>query len=90
MRLLLHIDLTGADLVLFEQYEDAVLALLPHHGAVLEQRVRAADGAVETHLIRFPDRSAFEAFIADPRRLAMAKYWTACGAKAQRWEVDPV
>jgi len=90
VRLLIHIDLTSADLVLFEQYEDAVLPLLPDHGAVLEQRVRAADGSVETHLIRFPDKSAFDAFIADPRRLAMAKYWTTCGAKAQRWEVEPV
>lgn len=88
MRLRLQIDLTDADLVLFEQYEDAVLALLPAHGAVLELRERAPDGLGETHLIRFPDQAAFDAFIADPRRLAFAQFWSASGAKAQRWVVE--
>lgn len=88
MLLLVQIDLSAADLVLFDRYEEAVLALLPDHGAALELRVRAADGSAETHLIRFPGRAAFDAFVADPRRLAMARFWTASGAAAQRWEVE--
>ena len=89
MRLLIEMDLTDADLVLFDRYEDTVLALLPEHGAVLERRERAADGTAEVHLIRFPDQAAFDAFIADPRRLAMARTWAACGARAtRRWVTD--
>lgn len=90
MLLLVHIDLASADLVLFERYEAAVLALLPDHGATLERRMRAVDGSTETHLLRFPDRAAFDAFIADPRRVAMHRFWAASGAKAERWEVEDV
>ena len=81
-------DLTAADLVLFDRYEAAVLALLPDHGATLEMRVRAVDASAETHLLRFPSQARFDAFIADPRRLSMARTWSASGAKAQRWEVS--
>jgi hypothetical protein len=86
--LLIRFDLTNADLVLFDRYEAAVLAMLPDHGAVLERRLRAVDRSAETHLIRFPDLAAFDAFIMDPRRLAMARTWTACGAGAARQWVD--
>ena len=54
-------------------YEDAVLPLLADHGAELLYRGRRAeeqDAALpaEVHLIRFPDRTAYDAFLADPRR----------------------
>jgi uncharacterized protein (DUF1330 family) len=57
-------------------YEDAVLPLLAEHGADLRYRGRRKDGQdeslpVEVHLIRFPDRPAYEAFLADPRRRAL-------------------
>jgi len=54
-------------------YEDAVLPVLADHGAELLYRGRRADGQdaslpLEVHLIRFPDRSAYDGFLSDPRR----------------------
>ena len=59
-------------------YEDEVLALLPDHGArVVYRGVRAEGQAddlpVEVHLLWFPSREAFDAYIADPRRAALMK-----------------
>ena len=57
-------------------YEDAVLPLLVDHGArVLYRGVRAAGQdptlPVEVHLLWFPSRAAFDAYLADPRRGAL-------------------
>lgn len=57
-------------------FEDAVLALLPDHGATLVYRGRRAPGQdeslpAEVHLIRFPHRAAFAAYLADGRRQAL-------------------
>ena len=90
MHLLLHIDLSSADLAKFEAYETAVLALLPDHGGVLELRVRGVEQPVETHLLSFPSPEAFDDFVHDPRRVALAQDWVDCGAKADRWTVVPV
>lgn len=54
-------------------YEDAVLALLPDHGArVLFRGHRAPDEArelpAEVHVLWFPDRERFASYMADPRR----------------------
>ena len=80
MLLLVTIDLSQADLDVFERYEASVLALLPNHGGRLDLRVRALDGRTETHLLYFPDEQAFEAFRSDPARLALADEWKGCGA----------
>ncbi len=58
-------------------YEDDVLPLLVDHGADLLYRGRRADGQdpslpLEVHLIRFPGRGAYEAFLADERRRALS------------------
>jgi hypothetical protein len=53
-----------------QRYEDAVLALLPRHGGVLERRTRSTDGTSEVHLIRFTGRAGYESFMADPDRAA--------------------
>jgi uncharacterized protein (DUF1330 family) len=57
-------------------YEDRVLPLLDDHGGVLEQRLRThGDGAgdpTEVQLIGFPSESAFDAYMADPRRTELA------------------
>ena len=87
MKLLVQIDLTAADLAAFEAYEAAVLPLLAEHGAVLERRLRVVDDGAETHLIDFPSPSALEAYLADPRREALAPVWRACGAVASHREV---
>ena len=54
-------------------YEDAVLPLLADHGAELLYRGRRrgdqdVELPAEVHLIRFPDRPAYDAFLVDPRR----------------------
>lgn len=90
MKLLIQIDLADADLARFEAYETAVLALLPDHGGVLELRVRGTDQPVETHVIAFPTDAAFDDFVHDPRRIALAQDWVDCRARAQRWPVAPV
>ena len=77
---LVTIDLSRADLDVFERYEARVLALLPKHRGRLELRVRALDGQTETHLLYFPDEQSFDAFRSDPARLALANEWTRCRA----------
>ncbi|MEV4351211.1 hypothetical protein AB0J83_42680 [Actinoplanes sp. NPDC049596] len=57
-------------------YEDAVLALLGRHGGVLERRFFQPDGAAEVHVIRFAGRAGYEAFMADPERLALRERTT--------------
>jgi antibiotic biosynthesis monooxygenase (ABM) superfamily enzyme len=56
-------------------YEDRVTALVPEHGGALLSRV-VGDGAEgtphEVHLYRFPDQVSLDAYMADPRRLALA------------------
>ncbi|MBS4103045.1 hypothetical protein [Tsukamurella paurometabola] len=56
------------------EYEDAVLALLPEHGGIVVQRAIGAGGdgqPNEVQLYRFPDRSALDGYLSDPRRLAL-------------------
>jgi len=56
-------------------YEDHVLGLLPAHGARVRSRVRRAEsgeGPYEVHVLDFPDQDAFDAYMADPGRLARA------------------
>ena len=56
-------------------YEDAVLALLSNHGASLRSRDvvddRATGDPLEIQRIELPDEAALDAFLADPRRVAM-------------------
>lgn len=57
-------------------FEDDVLALLPDHGARLVYRGRRSSGQdpslpAEVHLIWFPSRAAFDAYLADGRRQAL-------------------
>jgi uncharacterized protein (DUF1330 family) len=57
-------------------YEDDVLPLLAEHGAQLLFRGRRREGEdadlpLEVHLIRFPSRAAYDAFLGDERRAAL-------------------
>ncbi|HTI68093.1 MAG TPA: hypothetical protein VL460_11165 [Caulobacteraceae bacterium] len=90
MKLLVQIDLSSADLAKFEAYERAVLALLPDHGGLVELRVRGTDRPIETHVLAFPSAEAFDDFVHDRRRIALAQDWVDCGAVADRWEVAGV
>ncbi len=57
-------------------YEDRVLPLLTEHGGVLEQRLRnrgdSAEDPTEVQLIGFTSESAFDSYMADPRRTELA------------------
>jgi uncharacterized protein (DUF1330 family) len=57
------------------EYEDAVLALVGEHGGEVLQRMRG-DGRggnpLEIQLYKWPSSDAREAYMADPRRTAMA------------------
>ncbi|HUI49472.1 MAG TPA: hypothetical protein VL119_12290 [Acidimicrobiia bacterium] len=60
------------------EYEDAVLALLTDHGARVAFRGRRVEGQdhvlpLEVHLLWFPGREAFDAYLADPRRVALLR-----------------
>ena len=90
MLILVEIDLTAADLTLFEAYEARVLGLLGKHGATLETRCRALDDSREFHLLRFPDGVAREAYRSDPARLAAQAMWVRCGASAISREVSRI
>ena len=87
MLIIVQIDLSTAELDLFEQYEKGVLALLVHYGAVLIERVRSVDGNSETHLLEFPDASSLNAFKADPARIDLQELWAKCGASTTYKEV---
>lgn len=74
-------------------YEDEVLSLVPEHGGTVLQRVRSADGdggPLEVHLIRFPDQAAFDGYLADPRRTAMADRRDSAVARTEVLRVDVV
>jgi uncharacterized protein (DUF1330 family) len=90
VRRLVTIDLTDADVAMFEAYEAKVLPLVEKHGGRLELRVRALDGRSETHLLYFPDAKAAEDYRADPARIAVLGEWEACGAKAVVQDVEAV
>jgi uncharacterized protein (DUF1330 family) len=69
-----HADPGRADAA--SAYEDEVLPLLADHGGELLHRGRRVDGQdpslpLEVHLIRFPSRTAYDAFVADERRQAL-------------------
>jgi hypothetical protein len=90
MFLLVEIDLSKANVPLFEDYEEKVLALLGDHGAKLEARLRSKDGLREIHLLEFPDAAALAAFRANPVRLRMQDLWERCGAASVVTEVDRI
>ncbi|GAA2166258.1 MULTISPECIES: hypothetical protein [Glycomyces] len=57
-------------------YETKVTALVPEHGGELLSRVigDGADGHPhEVHVYRFPGQAALDAYMADPRRLALTE-----------------
>ena len=79
--LIAHIPPAGvAD---FAAYESSVLSLLPRYGATLERRLRAFDGCLEVHVLRFPDAQALQAFRNDPRRSALMPLLERSGARTE-------
>lgn len=58
------------------EYEDRVLALIgEHRGEVVRRAISTepGDGPDEVQLFRFADDTALQAYLGDPRRLALAE-----------------
>lgn len=71
-------------------YEDDVLRLVPDHGGRVVHRLLAARGGagpLEAQLIEFESDAAFQAYLADNRRLAMTDRRDACVARAELFRV---
>ncbi len=68
LRLALVVDLAPDAVAPFDAYERRVLPLLERHGGRLDRRLRTADGRAEVHLLSFPDRAGYDAYLADPER----------------------
>jgi hypothetical protein len=76
-------------------YEDAVLPLLRDHGARVVYRGRRSLGEhdalpFEVHLLWFPDRAAFDGYIADDRRTALLEQFGEVFTSKQVVEVDTI
>jgi uncharacterized protein (DUF1330 family) len=74
-------------------YEDAVLALLPDAGGRVVQRVRTQGEPTvqpyEVHLLEFPSEQALDAYMQDPRRLALHDRRDRAIARTEILRVDP-
>lgn len=73
--------------------EDRVLALLPDHGRQILQRARSdgrEDGPLEVQILDFPSQAAFDDYMADERRLALARARDAAIARTEVLRVELV
>lgn len=74
-------------------YEDKVLALFDDHGCTLLQRART-DGTggapTEIQMIAIPSQAALDAYMADPRRTALADERDAAIARTDIHRVELV
>jgi hypothetical protein len=76
-------------------FEDEVLALLADHGARVVHRGRRAaheDAALplEVHLLWFPHRQSFAAYLADGRRQALLARYGEVFTTKHAFEVDTI
>lgn len=90
MRKLVVIDLSSADIDLFESYEQKVIPLLGKYKGQLESSVRSVDAQTETHVLYFPDATYFAKFLSDPVRAAMKDEWKQTGATSTISDVEHV
>lgn len=71
-------------------YEDTVLALLPEFGAQVVQRAvgTGAEGQPhEVQILTAPTRGALDAYLADPRRLALTELHDRVVARTELFDV---
>ena len=88
--MLVEIDLADADLDAFDRYEAVVLGAFVEHGGGVLARVRRTDERREWHLLRAPSRSAWAAFLVDPRRVEHDPLRRDANARATQYDVRPV
>ena len=73
-------------------YEDSVLAFLPEHGGAVTQRMRGTgtEGSPdEVQVFRFDSEAAVDAYLADPRRLALSDERDRVVARTELFPVQP-
>ena len=74
-------------------YEDTVLGFLPDHDARVVQRVRTQgqplDQPYEVHVLEFASEEALDAYLQDPRRLALAEQRDRAIARSEILRVEP-
>jgi len=75
-------------------YEDRVLALFGSHGGVVVRRGPVTGGAAagapdEIQLLEFPSEAALDAYMNDPRRLALAAERDAAIARTDVHRFEP-
>ena len=76
---------------LLADYEDQVLALLPHHDAHVAVRARALEGPLtEVQLLEFASEQTLADFQNDPRRVALSKTRDAAIASTTVIRIEPV
>jgi len=91
LHLMIEIDLSVADIDVFDLYEGRSLRLLEEHGGNVIARVRDVDEVHEWHLLRLPSHAAWEAFRSDPRRADLGWMLERAKVSVQRhevWDVD--
>jgi uncharacterized protein (DUF1330 family) len=75
-------------------YEDQVLALVADHGGQVLQRGSvtpggSADAPAEVQFLEFPSEAALDAYMNDPRRLALAGDRDAAVARTDVHRIQP-
>ena len=74
-------------------YEDEVLRCMADHDATVLQRVRSiddAEGPDEVQVLRFSSSTSLDAYLADPRRLALQAARDAAVERTQVIRVAPI
>ena len=87
MLVVVQIDLSNANLAIFDEYESNVLPLLKRYGVRLVERLRSVDQHCEIHLLEFPNADALSEFRADPTRASLQGTWQESGAVSTLTEV---
>jgi uncharacterized protein (DUF1330 family) len=76
-------------------YEDEVLPLLARHGARIMYRGRRTAGQdatlpFEVHVLRFPNRAAFDAYLADEQRAELLRHFGEVFTSKQVVELETI
>ena len=87
---MLEIDLSDADIEIFDRYEQLALDVLEEHGGLVLARVRDVEERREWHLLQVPSKAAWDSFRADPRRVEHAWLLERANVRVHRCEVRPV
>ena len=79
---------TDARLSEFVDFEARAFKIMAHHGveivSIAQDHVQTlSDGPHETHILKFSDSAAFEAYRADPALLTLADLRDACIARTE-------